>query len=77
MNYAWQTSKLRIVREPEPADEMQVAFFPVGPITMIRVLVSGPLTESGVRVLIQHLLLGLDRKVYPADEQKGAYAEVY
>lgn len=47
---------------------VEVGAYPVAKNCMVRLLASGPLTETAVKTLIKHLQMGIDVGIYPESE---------
>lgn len=53
---------------PAFAQLVEVGAYPVAKNCMVRLLASGPLTETAVKTLIKHLQMGIDVGIYPDSE---------
>ena len=56
-----------VQRQIHTGPGVEVGSFPVAKNCIIRLLATGPLTESGVKVLIQQLQLGVDAGIFDSD----------
>lgn len=50
----------------------EVGTYPVAKNCMVRLLATGPLTETAVKTLIKHLQMGIDVGIYPDSENETA-----